>query len=101
LGVACPDGRRQPRMDDWAGLGRRRARSMAHWLEDVEILGCPRRVFSWLDPLVADFRAGMLTIRIAYSLGWPRSHTHACLKSRLPPWSQRDGNGEFTKAIRH
>src|SRR5260221_7831827 len=25
LGVACPDGGRQRRMDDWAGLGRRRA----------------------------------------------------------------------------
>ncbi len=40
MGMACSDGRRHPRMDDWAGLGRRRARSMAYWLEGLEILGC-------------------------------------------------------------
>ena len=34
VGMACSEWRRHPRMDDWAGLGRRQARWMAYWLED-------------------------------------------------------------------
>jgi len=40
FGMARSGWRRHPRMDNWAGLGRRRARWMAYCLEGLEKLGC-------------------------------------------------------------